>query len=157
MTSRALSGRSRSAARRTLRHGWIRSLSILSRHDCWRTGKKPGGLRTPQQVVPGPRRETLHFSGPRTTERGPHAGHRPELDLGQFQGKSKPTVGGVRAGLNLKSAQQTLRCPSRTQLKVCSGRPCTPVTTERGPHTGHRPELDLGQFQGKPKPTVGGV
>ncbi|GMN53160.1 hypothetical protein TIFTF001_022301 [Ficus carica] len=91
----------------------------------------------------------------------PQAGHRPKSDLGQLQGKPKLTVGGVRAGPNLRLLRQTLhsivfRTTKRGLLKqtlLSSG----PRTTERGSQVGHRSELDLGQFQEKPKLTVGDV
>ncbi|GMN70612.1 hypothetical protein TIFTF001_039657 [Ficus carica] len=50
-------------------------------------------------------RQTTSFECPRTTEQGPNAGHRPELDLDQFQGKPEPTGGGARAGTTIRSAR----------------------------------------------------
>ena len=49
-------------------------------------------------------RQTLHSRDSPTTERGPYAGHRPKLDLGQFQGRLNPIGRGVRAGPTIKYA-----------------------------------------------------
>ena len=59
---------------------------------------------------------------PWTTEKGPYSGHRPELDLGQFQRKPEPTVGGIRAGPNVKSAQADpvlQRSPNHGERSLC--------------------------------------
>ncbi|GMN50965.1 hypothetical protein TIFTF001_020129 [Ficus carica] len=95
-----------SVARRTPHHGWTRSLIILPRHGYRRTERKLEELRTPRQG-------------------GPNAGHRLELDLGQFQENPKPTIKGVRAGPSTRSAQAD-PILLRTVNKVCSGRPFTP-------------------------------
>ncbi|GMN75589.1 hypothetical protein TIFTF001_056449 [Ficus carica] len=62
-------------------------------------------------------------------------GCRPELDLGQFQGKPEPTIGGnpstsvvpePRREVSLSGTDQNWKCPSRTQYEICPCRHRTP-------------------------------